>query len=327
MHFSKSLLSRLLLLLLIMPTFNLSAESSSPLEARLQTELAKRPDLAEKESFVKTLSARVQKRVDTLISQGKSSAEFARFATVLSNTREPVSISSGAIDDMNTKIRAGKISLQARAIGPTPVLYTGSFSEVFGGVSGTGLLLDEYHQIDPVEFVALSGTVFHIVGVLSDNEQLIYQVTSSEYPYETDRGYYIDARFVDTYWVPLGELGAREKSLPSREAILEHLHSSLGLPYIWGGDVPTGVPKLLEYYPPKASVPDELRAKWTLRGVDCSGLLYAATDGATPRNTSSLVSYGTGLTVAGKTAVEIVALLQPLDILAWKGHTLIVLDN
>lgn len=61
--------------------------------------------------------------------------------------------------------------------------------------------------------------------------------------------------------------------------------------------------------------------------MDCSGLLYAATDGFTPRNTSAIVNFGTGLDIAGKTSEEIIHLLQPLDVIVWKGHMLIVLNQ
>lgn len=118
-----------------------------------------------------------------------------------------------------------------------------------------------------------------------------------------------------------------ERELPSREAILENLRNSLGLPYIWGGNIPTGVPKLLEYHPPKGFVDERFRSKWTFRGVDCSGLLYAATDGFTPRNTSEIVHFGTGLDIAGKTSEEIISMVQPLDIIARRGHMLIVLNQ
>ncbi len=61
--------------------------------------------------------------------------------------------------------------------------------------------------------------------------------------------------------------------------------------------------------------------------MDCSGLLYAATEGSTPRNTSTLVTSGTGIDIAGKTSAEIVLMLQPLDVIAWKGHMMIVLNK
>jgi hypothetical protein len=66
---------------------------------------------------------------------------------------------------------------------------------------------------------------------------------------------------------------------------------------------------------------------WTLRGVDCSGLLYEATDGYIPRNTSSLVNYGKGLNISGRTAGEISKILKPLDIIVWSGHVIIILND
>lgn len=155
------------------------------------------------------------------------------------------------IADLDANLRAGKVTLQARANGPTPIFYTGGLRNIFGGTTGTELLLDEYHQVDPLETVALSGATFHIVGVSLDHEHVIYQVTTPDYPYATEKGYYIDARFVDAFWMPLAVLPHRERQLPAKETILANLRSFLGLPYIWGGNVPTGVPKLLEYHPPK----------------------------------------------------------------------------
>ena len=61
--------------------------------------------------------------------------------------------------------------------------------------------------------------------------------------------------------------------------------------------------------------------------MDCSGLLYQATGGWTPRNTSQLVSYGTGVVVEGKDAREIAESLKPLDLIVWGGHVIIVLDR
>ncbi|HPE85225.1 MAG TPA: hypothetical protein PLO43_03500, partial [Chlamydiales bacterium] len=55
----------------------------------------------------------------------------------------------------------------------------------------------------------------------------------------------------------------------------------------------------------------------TFAGVDCSGLLYEASYGLTPRNTSELISFGEERSLEN---------LQPLDLLVWKGHVVIVLD-
>lgn len=316
------------LILLMIPTYNLFAQMNSPLDTAFQSALDKKMTLVQKEAFVKLVSARVQSKVDVLLKRGKTSEILTRFADILSETSVSFPLPRETdIVSLDTNIRAGNITLQARANGPTPIFYTGGFRNIFGGATGTELLLDEYHQVDPLETVALSGATFHIVGVSVDHEHVIYQVTTPDYPYTTEKGYYIDARFVDVFWMPIATLALREKYLPTKEIILANLRNSLGLPYIWGGNIPTGVPKLLEYHSPKGFVDEDLRAKWTFRGVDCSGLLYAATDGFIPRNTSAMVNFGTGLDIAGKTSEEIIPLLQPLDVIVWKGHMLIVLNQ
>jgi cell wall-associated NlpC family hydrolase len=75
------------------------------------------------------------------------------------------------------------------------------------------------------------------------------------------------------------------------------------------------------------ALPAAARRELTLSGLDCSGLLYQATGGWTPRNTSQLVSYGRAVQIAGKRIDEIARLLQPLDLIVWNGHVLIVLDK
>jgi cell wall-associated NlpC family hydrolase len=64
-----------------------------------------------------------------------------------------------------------------------------------------------------------------------------------------------------------------------------------------------------------------------LAGLDCSGLLYSATGGWTPRNTSQLITFGDSVAVAGKHSAEIAALLKPLDLIVWNGHVIIVIDR
>ena len=100
----------------------------------------------------------------------------------------------------------------------------------------------------------------------------------------------------------------------------------VGLPYIWGGNWSAGVPALLALYPPSDEITETMRAIWSLKGVDCSGLLYEATDGFTPRNTSELVYYGTPVAIENKSISAIQKMVRPLDLIVWKGHVVIVLD-
>ena len=52
-------------------------------------------------------------------------------------------------------------------------------------------------------------------------------------------------------------------------------------------------------------------------GLDCSGLLYEATEGLTPRNTKELMTYGVEISLSER---------QALDLILYSGHVLIVLS-
>ncbi len=214
----------------------------------------------------------------------------------------------------------------AVAIHPTPVLNTADLAGVFGGPDGKTLRLDHCGLIREMEFVALPGTPFRIEETLKQGDRIVYRVTTDDYPYPSTTGYFIDSRFVR-----LAETAPppRPRRLPSRQEVIDNLLSALGSRYVWGGNYRAGIPQLLSFYTPRAgvSLAPALSDLWQLRGVDCSGLLYEATDGFTPRNTSSLVTYGEPVPVRGLDAKEIVKRLEPLDLLVWPGHVMIVIDR
>ena len=121
--------------------------------------------------------------------------------------------------------------------------------------------------------------------------------------------------------------GTHQNAAPF-DRIIAALKGAIGSPYVWGGNLPEGVNALIgTIYPAGAPIDDRTRRRITLAGVDCSGLLYQATGGWTPRNTSLLVSYGTGVAVEGKDAQKIAESLKPLDLIVWGGHVIIVLDR
>jgi hypothetical protein len=217
-------------------------------------------------------------------------------------------------------------SLYAVATLPAPVLNTPDFAFVFGGVDGKTLHIDPSGLIREVEFVAIPGTVFHIEESLKRGSQTIYRVTTDEYPYPTQTGYFIDSRFVRTTCNPPAP---RPKLLPVKQTVIENLLAAEGSSYVWGGNLRTGIPQLLDFYPPspESPLPPATKEMWQLAGVDCSGLLYEATNGFTPRNTSSLVEYGRSVPIAGLDPVKIVERLEPLDLIVWSGHVIIVLDR
>jgi hypothetical protein len=214
---------------------------------------------------------------------------------------------------MLLSISAASAAAPARyvvATTPTPVLNTPDFHRFFSG----SIKLDPCVGVRPVEFIALPGTLFTIKGELVNHGVTIYRVTSNDYPYPSKSGYFIDARFVEPLAGPPVE---RPRLLPPRDEVLRRLQAALGKPYVWGGNVKDGVPLLRKLYPQADP----------LAGVDCSGLLYEATDGFTLRNTSALTSFGTAVHVAGLSPERVAQKLQPLDLVVYKGHVMIVLDH
>jgi hypothetical protein len=222
------------------------------------------------------------------------------------------------------KTTRGIPSLFAVAALPTPVLHTPDFHFVFGGKDGTTLHLDKTGIIREVEFIALPQTVFKIEDTISLGNTTIYKITTDEYPYPSTRGYFIDSRFVTT---TDREPVPRPKILPTKEAIIKNLLSAEGSRYLWGGNYREGIPQMLSFYCPSSPLSQEVKAQWTLQGIDCSGLLYEATHGCTPRNTSSLIAYGEPVKIAGLNTEQIIKKLEPLDLMVWAGHVIIVLDK
>ena len=207
---------------------------------------------------------------------------------------------------------------------PTPVLNTMEFSFVYGGKDGKTLHLDESGLVREVEFIAIPKTVFTIDNIIKKESATIYRVTTDDYPYPTQKGYFIDSRFVKTVQENPPN---RPKRLPAKQSIINSLLSSEGSIYIWGGNHKEGIPQMLSFYPPSSPTDQALKEQWMLKGVDCSGLLYEATNGHTPRNTSSLLTFGTPVQITGLNATQIILKVEPLDIIVWKGHLIIILDR
>lgn len=224
-------------------------------------------------------------------------------------------------------LQAGEPSPRyAVALSPTPVLNSPVFREVFGGRDGNSLKTDKCGQIRELEFIAFLGSRFTIHEEIAGTLTTIYRVTTTEYAVPSGKEIYIDSRFVQAGETVPGE---RKRALPAQEVVLGRLRSSEGTPYVWGGNAGAGIAELPKLYPPKD--PGQLSSRdnvlWRLAGVDCSGLLYEATDGWTPRNSSDLVRFGTPVAIKGLSADAIAQKIRPLDLIVWPGHILVALEN
>ena len=201
------------------------------------------------------------------------------------------------------------------AAGPTPVFDTPDVAALFGRNPEGALPLDAQGLMRRLELIALPGQE---IAVVAHHSPQIVQVCVPGY--DPASRCYTDKRFLTAQALPLSV------RLPPAAYILESLtrRAEARTRYLWGGNWHAGIPALLDLYPPPRPLSDEELLDWTLTGVDCSGLLYEAAVGCTPRNTSSLLNFGQPVDPAGGT---IAASLRPLDLLVWKGHVVIVFSE
>ncbi len=193
-------------------------------------------------------------------------------------------------------------------IAPAPVLNTPDFRSVFGGESGFDIPRDSFGHPAAYEFVALPGMRFSVVASVDPH---ILQIAAPTY---SSKPLYIDQRFCR----PCDGLKTYGEPSFSAAELLEKMEKRLGLPYVWGGNWSEGIPQVLDYYKPAGNLDSRVEELWTFRGLDCSGLLFEATLGKTPRNTSALVLYGRPLANDD---------LRPMDMIVYPGHVLFVRDR
>jgi cell wall-associated NlpC family hydrolase len=201
-----------------------------------------------------------------------------------------------------------------QTIKPTPVLNTPDFSFAFGGKIGNQIPVNEKGHPYLYEFVALKGTRFEVEEIISD---ICLRVSCPFYPGHL----FLDSRFTK----PARK--SSSPSLPAPNTILKRMKSRLGMPYVWGGNWSAGIPETLSFYPPKGPLDPRTETLWTFKGLDCSGLLFEATRGATPRNTSQLLNFGKPLKISNLTSNQMASVVLPLDMIIYPGHVLFVLDS
>lgn len=204
-----------------------------------------------------------------------------------------------------------------------PVFSILDLNTVFGGEDGSTLKLDSRGVTYGFEYIAYPNTVFEIKEAYKINNSIIYKVKSDNSP-NKKAFYYIDWHFVRT---TNEKLNSFLRDTLSKEIIIERLKSRIGTPYLYGGIFAFGFPEMLDYYKPANEISDEIKQKWMLKGVDCSGLLYDVTERYTPRTSRELIEFGDSVEIEGKNVEEIIEILEPLDIIGYPGHTFYVLDD
>lgn len=183
---------------------------------------------------------------------------------------------------------------------PTPLFNDKHLLSTFGKEE---LPTEEGGHIRVLEMIAFPKECFEVVRVHSS---LILEVRAPCYP--SPSPLFVDLRFGNLSNTPTPP---RSVSFPTRLEMLHTLAKSIGTHYLFGGNYRLGICSPLANHP-------------LLIGVDCSGLLYETTRGLSPRNSGDLLFYGKGIPIENLSVGEIASLVQPLDLLVYKGHLLIV---
>jgi len=201
------------------------------------------------------------------------------------------------------QISAAELPGFAVADKPVPV-----FNSAKAALSQATVRKDHCGQIRQLEFIALPGTAFELIAAPAGTPGVL-QVRTNDYQAPPDTQLYVTA---DLLTLQSTAPPKRTPQLPEPHRIMHQLRSAVGLPYVWGGNLRRGIPQ---------------GSQTRFAGLDCSGLLYEATDGYTPRNTEQLVDFGKAVAIEGKNIQTLLQLLRPLDLIVWKGHVIIVLDQ
>jgi len=190
----------------------------------------------------------------------------------------------------------------------------------------TGLHFDKTNLIRELLVVYPQDTALTLIKKITKGKYTYYQVRTPEFDGEKDEkyDYYVDSRFIE---VSKEKPKDRIPKLPSREQVLKNMYNALGSAYVRGWTWYQGIPQMTSYFPSSYEMNKKILAQKTLKGVDCSWLLYQATDGYTPRNTWWLLWYWRAVEVEGKSVDEIVKQLKPLDLIVRAGHVVIVYDQ
>lgn len=218
----------------------------------------------------------------------------------------------------------------ARTVIPTPLFWLSvddvDINTILGGKGTTGMRVDGNNMIVDLAVVLPPDTPVTLMKKIQKDGFTYYQVRTREF--DTGRGskfgYFLDARYIQKIDKKPEE---KIQILPSFDQIHDNLLATKGTPYIWWGTWYQGVSENEHFFPSPVKLSSLEKKRKLMQGVDCSGLLYQATNGYTPRNSRSLLTFWDAVEIEGKTVEQIAKLLKPLDIIVRDGHVIIIFDE
>ena len=192
----------------------------------------------------------------------------------------------------------------------------------------TWLLLDSYNTIDQLDIVLPTGTPVTLIDKVENWKFTYYEARTRDFDawYSGNSAYYLDSRFIEKKDSKPAEV---IPVLPDKKTIYNNLLSAVGSLYVWWGSRYQWIPEINDLYPTPSDVQlSENEQKYKiLQWTDCSGLLWQATNGYTPRNTRQLLTFWKSVPISWDTINQIIEKVQPLDLIVWAGHVIIVLSD
>lgn len=216
-----------------------------------------------------------------------------------------------------------------------PVFSTPDIHKLYGqalddkdNVIFTELDLDSYGQIDPIVGRVFPSELLDVIEIIHSEvlKRDIFRVVGSNPFYHLpDAECYVDSAF---FAEDSGSNRERFRPRSKEEVLIELIKiSDMSLPYVWGGTSDVGCKEMLDVYQFEFETHLELQ-KVIGQGFDCSGLIYFAHGNPfEPRNTSQMIESGHALDIYGRNKYEILNMIEPLDIIVWKGHVMIVITG
>lgn len=192
----------------------------------------------------------------------------------------------------------------------------------------TWLLLDSFNTIDQLDMVLPEWTPVTLIDKVEKWDFTYYEVRTRDFDawYGKDIAYFLDSRFIEKKENKPAEV---IHELPEKKEIYNTLFSAVGTQYIRWGAHYQWIPEINDFYPTPEEVSlstGEQQYK-ILQWTDCSGLLWQATNGYTPRNTRQLLTFWKSIPISWDSVNQIINKVQPLDLIVWAGHVIIILSD
>lgn len=201
--------------------------------------------------------------------------------------------------------------MRQKTTGILPIFHD---KNIFYHFNNNQLPFDDQGLYRPLEMMLLPGQEFELMGM--DKEGVAQIQTQDNKKYYT---------FEAMLKLKIGDLGTKRTACQ----IIENLMAFKGCPYIWGSNWILSPQQVHLMTAQLQGFTNNFikNISYVFSGLDCSGLLYAATLGYVPRNTVDLVNFGRFISIARSDNKQICRQVRPLDLLVWKGHVLIFLDE